>query len=63
MQKLPKYNRHRRTWHFWQAWLNGWRHRHLFAGLQTYVMFVGYPRSGHSLVGAIDCPPKHDDKS
>ena len=30
------------------------RARHAdFEGVQAYVMFVGYPRSGHSLVGAL----------
>ena len=24
-----------------------------FAGLETYCMFIGYPRSGHSLVGSL----------
>jgi hypothetical protein len=31
----------------------GWRHRRLFAGVETYCMFIGYPRSGHSLVGSL----------
>ena len=25
----------------------------LFSDLETYCMFLGYPRSGHSLVGAL----------
>lgn len=29
------------------------RHRRAFADLQAYVMFVGYPRSGHTLVGSL----------
>ncbi len=34
------------------ATLDGWRYRRVFAGVRSYAMFVGYPRSGHSLVGA-----------
>lgn len=29
------------------------RHEHLFDTVEKYSMFVGYPRSGHSLVGAL----------
>jgi len=32
---------------------DGRRHRKLFDEVETYCMFVGYPRSGHSLVGSI----------
>jgi hypothetical protein len=28
-------------------------YRELFAGIKTYCMFLGYPRSGHSLVGSL----------
>jgi Sulfotransferase family len=28
-------------------------HRDIFAGVETYCMFLGYPRSGHSLVGSL----------
>lgn len=28
-------------------------HYPAFSGLQTFILFVGYPRSGHSLLGAI----------
>jgi hypothetical protein len=31
----------------------GVRHRSLFDQVQAYCMFVGYPRSGHSLVGSL----------
>jgi hypothetical protein len=31
----------------------GLRHRRLFDEVEAYVMFVGHPRSGHSLVGAL----------
>ena len=33
-------------------WL-GWRHQTAFSQVRTYCMFVGYPRSGHSLTGAL----------
>lgn len=35
------------------ALIGGARHRSLFRGVETYCEFVGYPRSGHSLVGAL----------
>ena len=31
----------------------GFRQRHLFDQVERYCMFVGYPRSGHSLVGSL----------
>lgn len=31
----------------------GWRGRSQFADLERYCMFVGYPRSGHTLIGAL----------
>ncbi|WP_166397920.1 sulfotransferase family protein [Rubrobacter marinus] len=31
----------------------GRRNRELFAGVETYCMFVGYPKSGHSLFGSL----------
>ncbi|MEY2567272.1 MAG: hypothetical protein QOE35_1801 [Actinomycetota bacterium] len=33
--------------------LDGFRQRRLFAEVETYCMFIGYPRSGHSLVGSL----------
>lgn len=30
-----------------------WRHSHLFDGVERFCLFVGYPRSGHSIVGAL----------
>lgn len=50
--KLPKYHRSLDRAHFVRTWLDGLRHRHRYRNVQTYVMFVGYPRSGHSLVAA-----------
>ena len=32
---------------------SSWRHRATFSQVKTYCMFVGYPRSGHSLTGAL----------
>jgi len=29
------------------------RYKELFGGVKTYCMFIGYPRSGHSLVGSL----------
>ena len=31
----------------------GYKNRNLFDDVQKYCMFVGYPRSGHSLIGAL----------
>lgn len=33
--------------------VDGFRSRNRFLDVRTYVMFVGYPRSGHSLVGSL----------
>ncbi len=35
------------------SWIDYAAHRRLFGNLQAYVTFIGYPRSGHSLVGAL----------
>jgi hypothetical protein len=39
------------------SWLpsmyGGFKHRKDFEQVQTYCMFIGYPRSGHSLVGSL----------
>ncbi|MCA1614387.1 MAG: sulfotransferase, partial [Acidobacteria bacterium] len=32
---------------------DSWRRREDFSALRAYCMFVGYPRSGHSLVGSL----------
>ncbi|MGE0665163.1 MAG: sulfotransferase [Sphingomonadales bacterium] len=38
----------------WPAsWIDYAVHRRLFRNLGAYVTFIGYPRSGHSLVGAL----------
>ncbi|MEQ9620037.1 MAG: sulfotransferase [Deltaproteobacteria bacterium] len=31
----------------------GYKYRQLFEGIKIYSMFIGYPRSGHSLIGAL----------
>ncbi|MEM1319712.1 MAG: sulfotransferase [Bacteroidota bacterium] len=46
-QGLKKYQQYLRA--LWQ----GRKHRKLFSEVEAYVMFVGYPRSGHSLVGSL----------
>jgi len=33
--------------------VDAWRERILFSGVESFCMFIGYPRSGHSLVGAL----------
>lgn len=38
---------------FVSSLVGGLRDRHRFADVRTYVMFLGYPRSGHSLVGSL----------
>lgn len=30
-----------------------WRHARILEGVETYCMFLGYPRSGHSLIGSL----------
>jgi hypothetical protein len=50
-RRLPLVRRYPLTWA--RASMDA-RARHAdFEGVQAYVMFVGYPRSGHSLVGAL----------
>jgi hypothetical protein len=33
--------------------IGGIRNRRIFDSVETYCMFIGYPRSGHSLIGAL----------
>jgi sulfotransferase family protein len=35
------------------AGVRGWRDRRLFDSVETYCAFVGYPRSGHTLIAAL----------
>ncbi|WP_412069243.1 sulfotransferase [Rubrivirga sp. IMCC43871] len=41
------------AWRFAATTAPARRHSTVFDGVERYVMFVGYPRSGHSLVGAL----------
>jgi hypothetical protein len=41
------------SWDFLISLIQGIRYRQLFKNVRTYCMFVGYPRSGHSLLGAL----------
>ncbi|ETX12853.1 hypothetical protein OCH239_15625 [Roseivivax halodurans JCM 10272] len=42
-----------------EAWLHALRHARALAGARTFVQFAGWPRSGHSLIGAlIDAHPR-----
>lgn len=44
---------------FVRSALRGYQAREQFAGVRTYCMFIGYPRSGHSLVGSfLDAHPQ-----
>ncbi len=36
-----------------QSTIDGVRHRRLFDDVETFCLFIGYPRSGHTLVGAL----------
>lgn len=38
---------------FAPAWIGGTRHSAVFDGVESFCLFVGYPRSGHSLVGSL----------
>lgn len=44
-------------WRFYRRFLpsllDGWNKRRLFDQIETYCMFIGYARSGHSLIGAL----------
>lgn len=67
MSKTPKFKKITKTGKFLESCFKGWelaklyplsayegyKYRELFEGIKTYVMFIGYPRSGHSLIGAL----------
>jgi Sulfotransferase family len=40
-------------WHYPISLFGGGRYGKLFKDVETYVMFIGYPRSGHSLIGSL----------
>ena len=50
-------NLQRRYWKlipsYAQSMVAGYRERGLFKEIESYCMFIGYPRSGHSLVGSL----------
>ena len=33
--------------------IGGWKNKKKFENVHTYLMFIGYPRSGHSLIGSL----------
>jgi hypothetical protein len=43
----------RLAWQFPFSWWGGHRARDVLDGVQTFFMFIGYPRSGHSLIGSL----------
>ena len=51
LRTLPVFSRYPAT--FAASGWAGFRRRHDFATVRAYVMFVGQPRTGHSLVGAL----------
>lgn len=40
-------------WTYLESLVQGYRNRHLFDAVRAYVMFIGHPRSGTSLLGSI----------
>jgi hypothetical protein len=53
-EKLPR-PRTKADWarQYAKSALEGWRRRGQFADVERYCFFIGYPRSGHSLVGSL----------
>jgi hypothetical protein len=41
------------VWAYLASYPGGKKNRELFDGVETYCMFIGYPRSGHSLIGSL----------
>ena len=41
------------AWAYLSSYYKGRENRKLFDNVQTYCVFIGYPRSGHSLVGSL----------
>lgn len=39
--------------HYLPSLYGGFKNRKVFEDIETYCMFIGYPRSGHSLIGAL----------
>ena len=40
-------------WRFVQSLVGGWGHWRTFRNLETFCSFIGYPRSGHTLIGSL----------
>lgn len=38
---------------YWKSLIWGWMHQKDYKQLQSYIMFIGYQRSGHSYIGAL----------
>lgn len=38
---------------YWKSLFYGWLYRERYINLQTYCMFIGHPRSGHSYIAAM----------
>jgi len=43
----------RKAWQYLASYYPGRRQEDLFATVRTFCMFIGYPRSGHTLVGSL----------
>jgi len=43
----------RLPWHFARSWLGSRRQRELLDGVERHCLFLGFPKSGHSLVGSL----------
>src|SRR5215207_8273627 len=41
------------AWAYLASYCKGRENRRLFDGVETYCMFLGYPHSGHSLIGSL----------
>ena len=51
---IDKMNRFRPTWwHRLLTWPMSRWHRGMFSQLKQFVLFVGYPRTGHSMIGSL----------
>jgi hypothetical protein len=58
-QVLKARRRVRKAWQFLTSYIPSRRNGDLFSHVRTFCMFVGYPRSGHTLVGSlIDAHPR-----
>lgn len=53
MERFKKLSGPRWWYYYLHSFVKGWPQRALFAEVKTFVLFVGYPRSGHSLIGSL----------